>query len=72
MRLGCEKADEKDWKRKLCDHSTRQTASCWHKEVRLRMLPGATLPALCVELARLLLPPAKPAKQETVPRSLEL
>ncbi|CAE7633293.1 NOV [Symbiodinium sp. CCMP2456] len=33
-------------------------------EVRLRMLPGATLPALCVELARLLLPPAKPAKQD--------
>ena len=29
------------------------------------MVPGATLPALCVELARLLLPSAKPAKQET-------
>eukprot|EP00439_Symbiodinium_sp_Y106_P022827 s258_g2.t2 len=37
-------------------------------EVRLRMVPGATLPALCVELARLLLPSAKPAKQDEVAR----
>ncbi|CAE7717581.1 NOV [Symbiodinium sp. CCMP2592] len=37
-------------------------------EVRLRMVCGATLPALCVELARLLLPSAKPAKQDEVAR----
>ncbi|CAE7198124.1 NOV [Symbiodinium natans] len=33
-----------------------EDGSC--EKLRLRMLPGATLPALCVELARLLLPPA--------------